>query len=159
VISVYADGSSHSKGGMPGGWAYVVVRDDYPLLAGSGAHPATTNNVMELMGAAEGLKAVLARGWHEQGELIELVSDSQYALGIASGGYTPIKNLELARELREIALKAGARCRWVPGHTGDTWNERCDSLAHDAKQTLVPEKVKKKQAAKKAKKERARGTA
>jgi ribonuclease HI len=158
VISVYADGSSHAKGGKPGGWAFVVTRGEEPLVAGSGAYPSTTNNVMELMAATQGLGAVLRHGW-QVSESVELVSDSQYALGIANGTYTPTKNLELAQFLRRLSLVTGASTRWVRGHTGDTWNERCDSLAHDAKQTLVPERVKKKQAARKAKKEKTHGAA
>lgn len=145
MISIYCDGSSHARADLPGGWAYVIVRNDEPLLADSGAHPSTTNNIMELTAVHEGIKALVARGWHATGEAVEVVSDSKYALGILDFSLSPMKNLDLVKEIREIALVARVAVRWVRGHSGVYWNEKVDGLAHDAKQTLVPEKVKRKQ--------------
>lgn len=134
MLSVYCDGSSSGRGGRPGGWGFVVVRQGRPVAAGAGSHRSTTNNVMELMAAIQGLRAVIAGGLRLPQEPLELVSDSQYTLGMASGAYAPAANKELALELRELARGLGARCRWVPGHTGDQWNERCDRLAKHAKE-------------------------
>jgi ribonuclease HI len=145
LVSVYCDGSSHAKGDLPGGWAFVILLDGEPVVADSGNDPKTTNNVMELTAMLRGLEAVLKRGLHLQGHIIETVSDSQYAGGIASGSMTPSKNIELAVELRKKFLEVGCfQAKWVRGHGNDPWNNRCDSLAHDAKMTLVPAKVKKK---------------
>lgn len=92
------------------------------------------------------------------GETVELVSDSQYSLGMASGGYTPTKNLELAGLARKLAITLEIeRFRWVKGHRGDEFNERCDGLAKDAKHLLMPEKMIKKRNKRKAAKERNRG--
>lgn len=137
MISVYSDGSSGARGGKAGGWAFVVVRDEVEVItAGYGSDPSTTNNVMELTGAIRGLEAVAvarAMGLVRPDELIELVSDSQYVLGLASGGYTPSTNLELAKEVKRLLSDLNGRTRWVRGHQGDTWNERCDSLARKGK--------------------------
>ena len=138
MISVYADGSSTGKANREGGWAFVITKDNQPIFANYGGNKHTTNNVMELTAAIEGLRAVLANGWHI-GNVVELVSDSQYTLGIATGGYHPQKNIEICQELTALFKKANARARWVRGHAGDQWNERCDSLAKQGKEeALLP---------------------
>jgi ribonuclease HI len=141
VLSIFCDGSSHSRGGLPGGWAFIVVKDERALVARSGGEKSTTNNVMELRAALFGLREVIARGG---GEEVELVSDSRFTLDIANGSYLPTRHLAEARELRAAAIEAGARTRWVRGHSGDAWNEKVDALAHEAKQAFVPARVKKK---------------
>lgn len=162
MISVYCDGSSSAKGGKPGGWAWVIVMNqgspnEKVLGAGYGGEVVATNNTMELRAAIEGitaLKELYSRGLRErEGEAswdAELVSDSQYALNMANGGWTPsrdadgnVKNGDLILQLQSGAMKwlsrdpedpRRPRTRWVPGHTGDTWNERCDSLAKKGKE-------------------------
>lgn len=135
MISIYSDGASGAGGGKPGGWAWVIVRDGIPMATNLGGSPSTTNNVMELTGALEGLKAFVFLKENDQlpADAVELVSDSQYVLGCASGEWNPTKNLELVQELIELTKLIKPQLRWVRGHTGDTWNERCDSLAQRAK--------------------------
>ena len=133
MISVYSDGSSTGRSNKPGGWAYVIVKDDEQLHSAHGGDPKTTNNCMELQGAIEGLKALLANNLVGT-EPVELVSDSQYVLGLASGDYKPKKNVALACELRRLAIKTGVTMRWVRGHMGDTYNEMCDVLAKKGKE-------------------------
>lgn len=140
MVSVYADGSSGAGGGKAGGWAFVIVRDEVEVLqAGYGGHPSTTNNVMELTGAIRGLEAlVVLRAFNlvRAGEALELVSDSQYTLGMASGSYCPTTNLELAARIKQLTQDTKARTRWVRGHEGNTWNERVDSLAGKGKREV-----------------------
>ncbi len=107
---------------------------------------------MELTAAIEGLRALIARKWHLTGELVELVSDSMYTLGIAAGTSSPTKNIDLATLIRQLAIETSISCRWVKGHSSDMWNERCDSLARDAKHTLMPGKGLRKKAKKALKK-------
>lgn len=154
MISIYTDGSSHARGGLPGGWAFVIVRDGFPVVANFGGDPSTTNNRMELTGAIKGLETLDAlireHALLDQppfGQVVELVSDSQYTLGMASGAMSPSmgpdgvrKNGDLVDRIRELAdrlLTKGSdgkpRTRWVRGHDGDTYNERCDSLAKRGK--------------------------
>ena len=146
MISVYCDGSSHVKNYKPIGWGWVIVREGEALLSGSGCSLTGTNNIAELMGAIEGLQKLISLGWHRAEEMIELVSDSQYVLGMAAGAYSPTKNLELVEAVRALTLEANARTRWVKGHSGEPFNEQCDKLAHTAKLSLVrsaPKKPKK----------------
>lgn len=153
MVSIYTDGSSGQGGGKPGGWAFVIVRDETEVLgAAYGGSTATTNNIMELTAAIEGMKALEGLSVPPE-EVCELVSDSQYTLGICSGGYTPSKNLELAQTAKAGAERhRGLRFRWVRGHIGNTWNERCDSLAGKGKREHTAPSVLAKQDAKKAKK-------
>lgn len=135
-ISVYCDGSSHASGGKPVGWAYVIVADDSNIIAyGTGNLAAATNNVAELSGAIDGLTWVLDNDMLDNE--IELVSDSQYTLGIADGTYCPKKNMELALTLRDLFVRAKATSRWVKGHSGVEHNETCDKLANAAKERMI----------------------
>ena len=140
MLSIFCDGSSHSRGGLPGGWAFIVVKDGVALVTRTGGERSTTNNLMELRAALLGLNEVIALGGGE----VELVSDSRFTLDIANGSYLPAKHLAEARALREAALEAKARTRWIRGHSGDRWNEAVDALAHEAKQAFVPAKVKRR---------------
>lgn len=132
VFSVYCDGSSTGRADKPGGYGWVILKDGKPVHAGYGGSPKTTNNVMELTAAVKGLEALLASELYK-GEAVEVVSDSQYTLGIADGTYSPQKNVELAQKLKELVEKTKAKTRWVRGHSGQEWQERCDSLAKRGK--------------------------
>ena len=88
---------------------------------------------MELQAAIEGLKAVSSLGLLND-ETIELVCDSQYVLGLACGEYHPKKNVGQATELRRLTIKTEAKMRWVRGHDGDTYNEKCDVMAKQGKE-------------------------
>lgn len=136
MLSIYCDGSSSGRSNKPGGWAFVIVRDGEPILANYGGEKLATNNSMELRAAIEGLKAVKENGWHIN-NVVELVSDSEYTLKIANGTYQPQKNLELCKELVELYIDICDRVRWVKGHSGDTWNSRCDSLSKQGKREIT----------------------
>ena len=129
AIIVYSDGSSSGRENKPGGWGYVVVKDDLPVDANCGGHPRTTNNVMEMEAAIQGLVSVMRLGLHKLGRKLILCSDSQYVLGIGSGQYTPSKNLDQATKLRALVSRLDVDTRWIRGHSGERWNERADRLA------------------------------
>ncbi len=141
MISVYADGSSSGRSDEPGGYGWLILNDGEPLLCGYGGDPSTTNNRMELMGALQGLLAVK----HQVpvgGRAVELVCDSQYVLGIASGRSTPLKNVDLCVPLRALFRELGAVDRWVRGHSKEPWNERCDRFAKKGKLEAQEELLK-----------------
>ena len=132
MLEVYCDGSAEERVGKPGGWAFVIVREDSVLLEKSGRSPSTTSLLMELEAARSALEAVISNGWHLN-HTIELISDSSIALDIAAGKFLPKRHVPLAEALRAIALVAGARTRWVRAHSGHRWNERVDLAAARAK--------------------------
>lgn len=145
MISIYADGSSSGGSNKPGGYGFVIVRGQEVLAWSYGGSPSTTNNLMETEGAIQGLEAALELKLHEGSEMIELVSDSQYTLGIASGGYSPQKNLDQAQKLVQLAQQVKCRFRWVKGHAGDQFNEHCDRLAKQGKLENTLPSVRAKQ--------------
>jgi ribonuclease HI len=140
LIEVWTDGSSHASGNKPGGWAYIIAINGAPIIGDYGGHPSTTNNVMELTAALEGLWA-LERYRKKYPGLngceTYLVSDSQYALGIADGSFHPSKNIELATEVRKLYKILKMKNRWVKGHNGMFLNEAVDKLAVSGKKEII----------------------
>ena len=132
VLEVYCDGSAEERAGKPGGWAFLVVREDQVLLERTGRASVTTSLVMELEAARSALEAVIDEGWHVD-HVIELISDSSIALDIAAGKFMPRRHVPLAEALRALALTARARTRWVRAHSGHRWNDLVDLAAARAK--------------------------
>lgn len=163
MLSLYTDGASHAKGGMPGGYASVLVEDESRvILARYGGRYSTTNNAMELKAIWEGLWAISLNyeGYYcgmttvfdedtvqklRYGKF-EIVSDSQYALSMTNGSWTPSldekgvpKNGILINGIKKLLQSecfsnVEPRYRWVPGHQGNKWNELCDSYAKKGKE-------------------------
>lgn len=137
LISIYSDGSSggDAKGAI--GWGYIITDWEDILGAGSDGAIAGTNNAAELSGAIAGLKFVYDKNLHH-GNVVELVSDSTYTLGLANGEFEPTKNLELAAEVRKYTILTGARTKWIRGHSGDAFNDKADELAKAGRDRLMP---------------------
>lgn len=143
IISIYSDGSSggDSKGAI--GWGYIVTDWEDILGAGSGGELTGTNNAAELSGAIAGLRFVVEKELHH-GNIVEIVSDSTYTLGLASGEFDPQKNVELAAEIRKLTILTKARTRWIKGHSGDAFNDKADQLAKAARDKMGPPSKKRK---------------
>jgi ribonuclease HI len=135
-VLVWTDGACQGNPG-PGGWAALVCWEDGVVEEHSGGLAHTTNNIMEMTAALEGLRSVPA------GSRVCVVTDSRYRhdgmtswmagwkrRGWRTAGGDPVKN-----QPTWIALVAAAaahevvRWHWVKGHTGHALNERADVLA------------------------------
>jgi ribonuclease HI len=127
VIYIYSDGSSCGKIGA-GGYAWIIVKDNDVIYAGYGRSANTSNNLMEMQGAIEGIKYIIDHPIDDY-DGVTLISDSQYTINIATGSCNVIKNVEKCRELRAYALLAGIKCEWVRGHGDNEWNCIADSLS------------------------------
>jgi ribonuclease HI len=132
----------HTDGGCKngvGGWAAVIqLGGNVAEISGSDAN--TTNNRMEMMAVIEGLKMVPV------GSHVTLFTDSQYVQkGIRfrvdywkkkqwkTANGEDVKNRDL---WESMVLEASLRIvsyHWVKGHDGNTFNERCDTLARQAR--------------------------
>jgi len=138
-VILYTDGSCKGNPG-PGGWAFVLQHPESgKTLERFGSEANTTNNRMELLAVIEGLKAL------SRPSQVELVSDSKYVLqGLENwmptwkkngwrrkegSSWKPVKNVDLWQELDRLALLHALTFRYIPGHSGHHFNERCDSLA------------------------------
>lgn len=156
-VEIYTDGSA-TTGDKPGGWAYVLVVDGEKKAECCGHMTGATNNDAEMQAAIEGLKAAekliseqftaLMRDLEFSYPEVSLVSDSQLILGWASGEYRfkQADKIEKYNELSGLMRKLRAKTRWVRGHNGDEFNERCDTLANQAR--LVVQNKKEREEAK-----------
>ena len=140
-IRLYSDGSSLGNPG-PGGWG-TILKYGTTTKELSGGKPNTTNNIMELTGVVEGLKAL------KESCDVEVISDSKYVVqGInewlanweknnwRTAGKSPVKNLELWQEYLAVSKKHKVFAIWVKGHAGHIENERCDVLAKNEAEKL-----------------------
>jgi ribonuclease HI len=133
-IEVYSDGSG-TTAKTPGGYGFVVVLDGVKAYEGSGHLEFATNNDCELAAALEGLDSL---HYHfDPEELVDvcLVSDSEIILGWASGerAFKQEEKILKYQQLRNLMTEFKVKIRWVPGHSGQEFNERCDKLANAAR--------------------------
>lgn len=146
-VLLFTDGACSGNPG-PGGWAFILQHvPTGKTLEESGAERLTTNNRMELRAVIEGLSR-LKRKTH-----VHVVTDSSYVQrGLCewmpkwkaanwrrktSGGYEPVKNLDLWQQLEALNDKHHLSFQLVKGHAGHPENERCDELAVEAYKKLM----------------------
>jgi ribonuclease HI len=140
-ITIYSDGSSLGNPGF-GGWGTVLEFNEH-IKELSGSKSNTTNNIMELTGAIEGIKAL------KEPCNVKLISDSKYVVqGIndwlrnwvknnwKTAAKKPVKNVELWQEYLSISKQHNIEAIWVKGHAGHKQNERCDFLARSQAEKL-----------------------
>jgi ribonuclease HI len=141
-IEVYSDGSAQTKD-KPGGWGCVVLIDGVLHKELAGHLEFATNNDAELISAIKGLDYALEYLTSLQGSFpdeyeVTLISDSQIILNWANGNYRfkQADKLPLYDHLRRLVKKMSVNTRWIKGHSGDLWNERCDKLANNARKNI-----------------------
>lgn len=137
AVTIYVDGGCWPNDGTGrGGWGLVCVEDNFESFGGK---ERTTNNQMELMGVLAALRYVKTN--HPQKRVL-IRTDSQYAINSSSvwmqgwkkrGWKTstgePVKNRDLLEQIDELLPDLYVEFNWVPGHSGNRWNERVDELA------------------------------
>ena len=137
-VEIYTDGGARGNPG-PGGFGAVVIFGQYCKEL-KGAFDHTTNNRMELMAAIASL------GILKEPCAITLYSDSKYLVDAMTKGWLvgwkkrgwlksdkkPVLNRDLWEQLEQEAGGHTIAWKWVKGHAGNTFNERCDSLVNDA---------------------------
>ena len=137
MIKIYTDGSCLKNPGN-GGWAAIIFINNEKIVI-SGNKKNTTNNQMELLAAIEALKKI------PEGQEIQIYTDSRYVKqGITewinkwiqnnwkTSSKQKVKNVDLWKELNEIAKKNKIEWHWVKAHAGNPINEEVDELAKKA---------------------------
>ncbi len=137
IIHIWSDGACSGNPG-PGGWG-TIVEIEGQQYEYSGGSRRTTNNIMEMTGALEGIKSTPA------GCSIVLTSDSQYLVkgmtqwlagwkkkGWKKADGKDVLNKEIWHELDKESSKRSITWKWIKGHAGHEENERCDELARQA---------------------------
>lgn len=128
-----------------GSWAYVVIDDSNKIIKqDSGIVYDTTSNRMEYTAFIKGANYIASNSIISN-ELIIAFTDSELLVNTFNSwmhkwklkewtrkGKSPIKNLDLVKELYEIDLKnKNLRLSHIPGHQGYEWNEHCDNVCSD----------------------------
>jgi len=133
---------AYSSARNQGGYAFIFLKDDKPILQFSKAVLNTTNNKMELSAIIAGLRAI-------KGEISSLliVSDSMYCVGCATLDWKRKKNQKLwdlfdAEIERVKKLCSSIEFQHVKGHqrnddTFTKWNNVVDKLAVAASQKII----------------------
>ena len=139
---MFTDGACRGNPG-PGGWG-VLLRASGREWEINGGEANTTNNRMELLAAIRGLEEL------EPKSLVSLTTDSQYVrkgitqwiAGWKSKGWKttskkPVKNQDLWQQLDKLTAMHDIDWHWVKGHSGHAENERADTLANQAIDTMA----------------------
>ncbi len=134
MIVLYTDGSALGNPG-PGGYACILTFGHKEKEI-CGAYRHTTNNRMELMAVIAGLEAIKTTEF-----TVEVVSDSRYVVdsitkrwvfGWETKGFVGKANSDLWMRYLVVHRKLKPVFRWIRGHSGHPFNERCDKLAVEA---------------------------
>ena len=146
MIEIYTDGGCSGNPG-PGGWAFIIIKDNSQITVKWGAENHTTNNRMELMAAISALEALrlLCAESSAAAEKVTVYTDSQYvqkgitlwikdwkSRGWKTSGKGFVKNQELWQSLDVLAAGFSLNWVWIKGHAGNEFNERCDKLTQKA---------------------------
>ncbi len=137
-VIIYTDGACSGNPG-PGGWGAILMYKDNKKEI-SGGNKETTNNIMELTAALEGLK--LLKFPCE----VDLYSDSAYLVNGFIQGWIynwqknnwktsnkePVKNKEIWEKIYELTQIHKVKFIKVKGHSDNEFNNRCDELARNA---------------------------
>jgi len=134
-IVVYTDGGCRGNPG-PGGYGVIIIAGEARIELAEGFR-TTTNNRMEMMACLAALRAL-----KPPADVI-LHSDSRYVVNGIDKGWArkwrannwmrtksgAAENSDLWAQLLDLCDSHRVRFIWVPGHSGQTENERCDELA------------------------------
>ena len=139
--TIYCDGACSGNPG-PGGYAFVVLLGNEPVLKVAGHKDKTTNNCMELTAVVRSIKH--AQTLTKSKDIwLDIYSDSAYCVNTIDQGWVQIwktkadkdvKNRELWKELLEIQKNKRLKIKMhkVKGHSGNKFNELVDRAAKRA---------------------------
>jgi ribonuclease HI len=145
-VHIYTDGGCSGNPG-PGGWAYLIIRERGPqteiIVEKWGAESDTTNNRMELTAAFQALE--MLSKLNIAPKQVRVFTDSQYVQkgmtdwivswkrnGWKTSDKKAVKNKDLWQRLDAITARYSIQWKWVRGHFGNRFNERCDKLTQKA---------------------------
>ncbi len=142
VVEIFTDGACRGNPG-PGGWG-VLLKYNEIIKTLYGYETYTTNNRMELLAAIKGIELL------KRSCTINLFTDSQYLCkGMSewlknwkkrnwlTAKKMPIKNIDLWKNLDELAMKHAISWHWIKGHSGHYENDFVDALANKAIDEMV----------------------
>lgn len=134
-LDIYTDGACSGNPG-PGGYGAILVYKGVEKEI-AGGDIMTTNNRMELLGVISALEAL------KEPCRCLITTDSKYVCDGISKGWAeswrekgwrksdgkPALNPDLWERLLSLLETHDVEFKWVKGHAGHPYNERCDKLA------------------------------
>lgn len=130
---IYTDGSCRANGN--GGIGVVWLKNGEKIHEYSKGFKDVTNNIMELTAIYAALKSI-----KKSIDSLEIISDSEYAIGVITKPWNPKKNVELIAKIKkqlaetQKLVKEPISFRHTRGHQkvnseDARWNNQCDWLA------------------------------
>ncbi len=130
---VYTDGACKGNPGQ-GGSGAVMYHEDKVIKEASEFLGETTNNIAELNAILLGLSLVETQLTNKKQQIIKLLTDSTYCVGLFVKGWTASKNQALVgkiqRKLNQLRSLHTIDIHWIKAHCGLEGNERADALAN-----------------------------
>ena len=136
-VKIYTDGACIGNPG-PGGWAAICISASGLEKSFTGRSQDTTNNRMELSAVVGGLSALKRKC------RVTLYSDSKYIVDAINKNWLfkwvrnywtntsgDVKNQDLWQQILNLITYHHVTFKWVKGHAGSKYNERCDMLARE----------------------------
>ena len=121
MLEIYTDGA-YSSSREVGGWAFVVTENGKKIHSEYGTAKGTTNNRMEI-------RAILKAMQWAKGKSITIYTDSMYVIGTMTKNWKRKKNTDLWILMDEAEEQLDVSWQHVKGHSGNKFNEMCDTLA------------------------------
>ena len=141
-VELYTDGACSGNPG-PGGYGAILIYNGIEKEI-SGSEKCTTNNKMEIMAVLKGLQML-----KEPCE-VTIYSDSAYVVNTIEQGWiynwkknnwiksdkSKVKNIDLWEEMLRLTKIHKVKFVKVKGHSDNEYNNRCDRLAVEARESL-----------------------
>jgi len=127
--TIFTDGA-YSQKNDEGAFAFVIVKDNVEIMRKAYKISKESNNRAEL-------KAIIVavHKLPQDATGVQIISDSMYALNTLNGNWNRNANLDLFEVWDNVLEKRECldiEFLWVKGHSGDFYNELCDSLCTNA---------------------------
>jgi ribonuclease HI len=136
-LEAYTDGTSLGNPG-PGAFSIILIYERAPIVL-SRAFRKTTNNRMELMAVVETLNFCK----NNNIKYVKIYTDSQLVAKAINEGWLErwnrngwktsakqnVMNIDLWKQFLHYRNFVQPEILWVPGHSGNTFNEKADKIA------------------------------
>ena len=133
---IFVDGSCRANGN--GGIGVVWLKNGEKVYEYSKGFKNVTNNIMELTAIMAALKSI-----NKSIDSLEIISDSEYAIGVLTKPWKPKKNIELIKKIKKRLIetqklvKEPIKWTHVKGHSNNEWNNYCDKLAQNESSMIL----------------------
>lgn len=126
-FKIWTDGGYNISKGV-GAYAYVILEGNDEICRYAEKVIRSTNNRCELLAIFFALKSLPV-------DCKAVVhTDSRYCIGVLEGSFRRNKNLDILDMYDKMIMEKGLKVKfkWVRGHSGDRYNELCDSMCQQA---------------------------